>query len=266
MMRIFITTMDDPLVTNNFIKRVIGLIKKSKDYEIIGLAVSKYGQTRTRNFKQKISFIIALIIITGLKESLRNIFMYLNFKIRKSLSKYFNIKSTSIIEYAKQQGIPVWEVDSVNSPKLLKILDELKPDIIINQAQEILRKDFLNKAKIGVLNRHNSLLPKYRGRLAPFWALYYNEKYTGVTIHFVTPKVDAGPIIVQKIIKIEPKDTYVSLTRKCYEIAPKAMYEAIEKIKNGERPMDINIKEGSYHSLPGIKEALEYLKRRRGLK
>jgi len=56
----------------------------------------------------------------------------------------------------------------------------------------------LNIPKIGVLNRHNALLPKNRGRLTPFWVLYKGETETGVSIHFVTEDLDAGDIIVQK--------------------------------------------------------------------
>jgi methionyl-tRNA formyltransferase len=48
------------------------------------------------------------------------------------------------------------------------------------------------RALIGVINRHNALLPKNRGRLTPFWVLYKGEKETGVSIHFIDEGIDSG--------------------------------------------------------------------------
>lgn len=70
-------------------------------------------------------------------------------------------------------------------------------DLIINQNQNILKKELLSIPKIGVINRHNALLPKNMGRLTPFWVLYKGEKVSGVSIHFVTEELNAGDIIVQ---------------------------------------------------------------------
>jgi len=256
-MRIFITTMEDPIYTNEFIKKIID----KNCNEIIGLAVSKPGRFRTKKAYFDISYLITLLIIAGFRESLKQIINIVKFDIKKCLSRKIKwVKSPSIIQFAQERGIPTWRVKSVNDRHFLQILKELKPDIIINQAQEILKKDFLSIPRIGVINRHNSLLPKHRGRMAPFWALYCGEKKTGVTIHFVTEKIDAGEIIVQKEVKIEPNDTFVTLTRKCYEVAPKAMIEAIEKLRSGKNLEGKKIlkKKGTYHSIPTIKDALKY--------
>ena len=168
-------------------------------------------------------------------------------------------------------GIPVWKVSSVNDKKFIEELRKLQPDVIIHQTEEIVKKDFINSAKICVLNRHNSLLPKYRGRLAPFWAILNGEKETGVTIHTVDEKIDRGVIVLQRKIKIEPQDDYVSLTKKCYEIAPQLMIEALDLIEKYGIPKREKPKEkGSYYSIPTIKDALKYRKilkqRRRGEK
>jgi len=92
------------------------------------------------------------------------------FWVQKNLAKKFHVKKPlSIIRIAQELDIPTWEVDTVNDAKFLAILEELKPDLIINQAQEIVKSGFINIPPYGVLNRHSSLLPKNRGRLTPFW-------------------------------------------------------------------------------------------------
>jgi len=69
--------------------------------------------------------------------------------------------------------------------KFNELFDELKPDVVFNQSQHIIKKETLSKAKIGFINRHGALLPKYRGRLAPFWQLLNKEKFGGLTFHFI---------------------------------------------------------------------------------
>lgn len=249
-MRIFICAIDDPLVTNDFTK---GIIKRKRD-EIVGLYVPKHGQFKTKKSGFDLSYAIALSIIAGPRESFKQFFKVLGFKIKKS---------GSIINYAKKKGIKTYHWKSLNSKKTIRELSKLEPDVIIHQTQEILKRDFLGIPGICTLNRHNSLLPKYRGRLAPFWAVFKGEKETGVTIHTVTEKIDKGQIIAQRKIRIYKHDDYVSITKKCYKIAPDLMIEAIESLENGLPEEKESKEKGSYYSTPRIKDAFEY---RKGLK
>jgi len=238
------------MVTNDFIKKII---RKKKD-EIIGLYISKYGQFKTKKSAFDLNYIIALFIIAGPIESIKQLFKVLSMKINGS---------ESLVEYAKKEDIRVYRWKSLNSEQAIKKLKELKPDIIIHQTQEILNKDFISIPSICILNRHNSLLPKYRGRLASFWTLYNGEKETGVTIHTVTEKIDYGQNILQKKIRINKNDDYVSLTKKCYEIAPDLMIEAIDLVKDALPKKEEETEKGSYYPTPTIKDAIEYRKRLR---
>lgn len=252
-MRIFITTMDDPLVTNDFIEKIIEVKKE----EIIGIAVSENNRFTSVDKKIELRYAITLFIIVGLVETFRKMLVVLKFKIRERLSRIFkSIKSPSILAYAERQGIATWKVKSVNNTQFLDILNGCRPDVIINQAQEILKKDFLNIPRIAVLNRHNSLLPKYRGRLAPFWALYNGEKETGVTIHLVIEKIDAGPIVCQKRIPIKKKESFKSLVEKCYSFAPVLMCQALNMLGDTS-PLILNDNEkATYFSIPTLKQAI----------
>ncbi len=121
----------------------------------------------------------------------------------------------------------------------------------------------LSIPKIGVLNRHNALLPRNRGRLTPFWVIYNSEKETGVTIHFVEEGIDSGEILIQKRYKVEVDDNFNTLVNKNYAIASKAMIEAIELLETGFLDFMPNDDEkATYNTTPMFKEALNYRMKR----
>jgi methionyl-tRNA formyltransferase len=114
-----------------------------------------------------------------------------------------------------------------------------------------------------VINRHNALLPKNRGRLTPFWVLYKGEKETGVSIHFIDEGIDSGEIIVQKKYKVKNNDTFNSLVKRNYEIAGKAMLEALDILESGDYSLIPNDDEcATYNTTPDLKHAWEFRIRR----
>ncbi len=85
---------------------------------------------------------------------------------------------------------------SINEESALNVLRNLKPDIIISVGAPIIfKKEVLQIPKLGVLNVHNALIPKYRGHFGTFWEVYNNEKRGYVCIHQMAEKVDAGEIV-----------------------------------------------------------------------
>jgi len=269
-LKIFITTSDEPLVINSFIEEII----KAKSSQIIGIGlingkstvptVSGKGQKKKRSIiVRKASNVFSLILIFGVVGTIKNAIKILYFhvsKVTNRLIPFYPIKSIKYI--AKKYGLPVHEFPTVNDEMLIDLLNDLKPDIIINQAPGILRESFLDTASIGVLNRHNALLPKNRGRFSPFWALYKQEQCTGVTVHFVVKALDAGKIITQKRIGITKNETVSSLVKKCYSIAPSAMIEAIEKLETGNYELLPNPdEEATYNTNPTLRQVIELWRR-----
>lgn len=257
-MRIFITTMDEPYFMNPFITKIL----KERKKDIIGLATSKGGRLTTRKKRVSIYYVITLFFIIGLKNSIKIGYTSFVFWMQKKLPKKFQGKNPlSIIQIAHQLDIPTWEVDTVNDAEFLAILEKLKPDIIINQAQEIVNSRFIKIPFYGVLNRHASLLPKNRGRLSPFWVLFRQDHETGVTIHFVTEEIDRGDIICQEKFSVEEMDDFLSLTQKGYTIAPDLMLIAIKKIESGDfEVMPNDPAKGNYNTIPTLRDALTYKK------
>jgi methionyl-tRNA formyltransferase len=260
-MKIVILAMDDPLYTNKFIKQIID----ARENDIIKFVyVSKGNRLTIRKNKSRVAYLFSLLLIMGpscfFLNSLKTIFH----GIRKSLSRKIPfISSPLVIDYAESKGIDTIQITNPNSQKFLDSIKKLNPDIIINQSQSIIKEGLLQVPKIGVINRHNALLPKNRGRLTPFWVLYKGEKETGVSVHFVDEGIDSGEIIVQKKYKVNKNDTFNSLVKRNYEIAGKAMLEALDILEDGNYSLIPNNDEcATYNTTPSIKHAWEYRKKR----
>jgi len=247
--------MDDPLQTRSFIKSIINQRKN----DIIGLAVPNGDRMTIGKKRSKLMYVFSLLLIMGLPAFVRNTWITLSDKARKKLAAFGLCKDPSIMVYAASLGIPVWKIKTPNSKKFREEIKTLDIDVIINQSQSIIKKELLDIPTIGVLNRHNALLPKNRGRLTPFWVLYKQEKETGVSIHFVEEGIDSGDIIVQKRYDVSKNDTFNSLVKKNYEIAPVAMLEALDKLEQGKNdflPNDDAL--ATYNTTPRLKDAFRY--------
>jgi methionyl-tRNA formyltransferase len=252
--------MEDPIYTLDFIKYIIDVKHKS----IVGVTIAKGERLKIGKKKSKFMYLFSLLLIMGIFHFLKNTFRTLIFKIGKILSKQIPfIRHNGLREHAKKYNIPIDFTENPNSPEFVDKLQKSNIDLIINQSQFIVKQPLLNVSKIGMLNRHNALLPKNRGRLTPFWVLYKQEKETGVSIHFVDEGIDSGEIVVQRKFLVSEKETFNSLVKKNYQIAPKAMIEAIDKIERGDIKFLENKDElATYNSIPSLCEAWNYRKRR----
>ncbi len=257
-MRIYITLTEEPLFITPFIKEVINDIHK----EIIGVAIVNGTAFKTKN-QNFLSYLLTLSIISNPYHLFKRFLILLCYRILNVTDFTRKKNPFSVRKTARRYGIPVININNVNSENFVNYLNKKKPDIIINQSQAILKKEFLSVPKIASLNRHGALLPKYRGRLAPFWAYLNDEKYTGVSIHFIERKLDSGPIVVQKKIKIERFDGLDRILKKIFAVAPRAMVEAIRKLEKSNYKKELignNDCEATYFSSPTIKDAIKYRK------
>ena len=84
-----------------------------------------------------------------------------------------------------------------------------------------------------------SLLPKYRGAAPINWAIYHGEKVTGVTVIHMTPRMDAGPILIRRELAISPDETAEELEGRLAELGVEAVGEAIDMLAawDGTSPM-----------------------------
>ena len=177
------------------------------------------------------------VFISGRGSNLKSLIKY-------SKSKYSLIKIKLVVSntinakgliYAKKSKIKYYINNykniAVSEKQIFKQLSKFKIDLIcLAGFMKILSEKFIKKFKKPILNIHPSLLPKYKGLNTHKRVLKNNEKYSGSTVHFVTPKLDSGKIILQKKIKVLKSDNVKILEKKILKIEHKLYPEAIYKI------------------------------------
>jgi len=142
-----------------------------------------------------------------------------------------------ILKRAQNHGIPSVFIDHKDRTRkefdseMTKILKKNKVDLVLLIGfMRILSSKFCNDWEGRILNVHPSLLPKYAGGMdtnVHEEVLRNKDKETGCTIHFVTDKVDGGPILIQKRCLVESDDTVESLKSKVQKLEGEAFLEAI---------------------------------------
>ena len=134
-----------------------------------------------------------------------------------------NKKKAPGLKIAKKHSIPFKFFSSLNQKKFeRKCLNELRKRKIkflcLAGFMKILSKNFIKDFGYKIINIHPSLLPKYKGMGTHKKVLKNKDKYSGCTVHFVTPKLDSGKIILQKKILVDKKETESSLKNKVLKI------------------------------------------------
>lgn len=136
---------------------------------------------------------------------------------------------------AERHGIPVLQPRRARDPEFLERLRAIGPDLIVVVAYgQILPAELLQIPKLGCMNVHASLLPKYRGA-APFqWAIINGETETGITTMFMAEELDAGDILLQRRLAIGPDEDAASLHDRLAVLGAEVLLETIERLSKGE--------------------------------
>ena len=134
-----------------------------------------------------------------------------------------NKKNAAGIKIAKKYSIPFKFFSYSDHNKFERnCLIELKKNkikfICLAGFMKILSKNFIKNSKCKIINIHPSLLPKYKGKNTHKRVLNNKDKYSGCTVHYVTPKLDSGKIILQKKVLISKNETEKSLKDKILKI------------------------------------------------
>ncbi|MDD3014668.1 MAG: methionyl-tRNA formyltransferase [Candidatus Gastranaerophilales bacterium] len=135
---------------------------------------------------------------------------------------------------AEKQGIKVYQPDSIRKDQdLINILKELKPDLFITIAfGQILSQEILDIPKLGTVNMHASLLPKYRGANPIQQAIINGDKVTGITTMLTDIGIDTGAILLKKEINITENMDAIELAEVISKEAGPLLYKTIIGLKN----------------------------------
>ncbi|UXJ51755.1 bifunctional UDP-4-amino-4-deoxy-L-arabinose formyltransferase/UDP-glucuronic acid oxidase ArnA [Pseudomonas citronellolis] len=141
----------------------------------------------------------------------------------------------SVAQLCAQRGIPVHAPEDVNHPLWIARIRELQPQFIFSfYYRHLLGEELLACARRGAFNLHGSLLPRYRGRAPANWVLVNGESETGVTLHRMVKRPDAGAIIAQQRVAIDAEDTALSLHGKLREAAGELLDRLLPAMLEGD--------------------------------
>ena len=137
-------------------------------------------------------------------------------------------------ECAIKHGIPVFQPVRIKRPEAVEKLKEYEADVFVVAAfGQILSQEILDMPRLGCLNVHASLLPKYRGASPIQRVLLEGEEKTGITIMQMDAGIDTGDILYQKELTIAPDDTFETLHDKLAILGGSAITEAMERLEAG---------------------------------
>ncbi len=178
------------------------------------------------------------VFISGTGSNLKNLIKFSN-KKNSPISINLIVSNTSKAKGLKYSNLYKIEKKILNfknikfaEKKILKILHKKKINFIcLAGFMKILSKKFIQKFNGNIINIHPSLLPKYKGLNTYKKVIKNRDKYTGCTVHFVTAKLDSGKIIMQKKVKVNKKDSIISLKMKVqkkeYQLYPAAIRKVL---------------------------------------
>ncbi|MBN1637119.1 MAG: formyltransferase [Deltaproteobacteria bacterium] len=159
-----------------------------------------------------------------------------------------NVWFASVIDFCEKHSIPWAAPDTPNNPEVIAKIRAHHPDILFSfYYRYMIASGILEIPPLGAYNLHGSLLPAYRGRCPVNWVIINGEQHTGVTLHEMVEKPDAGAIVAQEEVDIRRDDTPVLLYAKLEKAAGEMLDNVLPEIKQGnmrKTPQDLS--KGSY--------------------
>jgi len=135
---------------------------------------------------------------------------------------------------AEAYRIPVLQPETVKEPSVSEVLSVIKPDIIVVVSYgEYIPRSIYESPPYKSINLHPSLLPRWRGAAPVRYALMAGDEETGVTVQYVHKKMDAGDILMQKAVKIDPDDNHGTLCDKLYPIGAGLLLDVLDGLESG---------------------------------
>lgn len=135
---------------------------------------------------------------------------------------------------AGELGLSLWQPESVNLPESVEQLSGYNADLlVVCDYGEILKPPALEATRLGGINLHGSLLPKYRGAAPVQWAVLNGDAKTGATVIQMTPGLDAGPILGEVRTPIDPDETAGQLEARLSVLGAEATLAAVHGLAAG---------------------------------
>lgn len=139
-------------------------------------------------------------------------------------------RPTAVADAAVQLGVQLDEVDSIREERTMDRLRALAPDLLLVVAYgELLPADVLSIFRLGAVNLHFSLLPRWRGASPVQHALLHGDRLTGVTVMLIDQGLDTGPVLARVEEPVDPSDDAGSLGGRLAEIGAGVLVESVRE-------------------------------------
>lgn len=150
-------------------------------------------------------------------------------------------------EYALEKNLKIYQPIKIkNNTEFLDEIKTLDPDVICVVAYgKILPKEILEIPKLGCINVHGSLLPKYRGAAPIQWAVLNGDKTTGITTMYMNEGMDTGDMILKEEVEIGPEETTGDLWQKLSKIGGEILVKTLKLIEEGKAPREKQTEEAT---------------------
>ncbi len=168
------------------------------------------------------------------------------------------LRPSPIKAVAEELGLPVYQPERVSAGEGLEQLKELAPDVLLVAAfGEILKEEVLALPRLGAVNLHGSLLPKYRGAAPIQRALLAGEEETGVTAQWMGTGLDTGDLITSGALAIGPEENFGSLHDRLALLAAQVAIDTLNLIRAGTAPRRPQVEAQASYAPPIRREELE---------
>lgn len=182
-------------------------------------------------------------------------------QLRRSGLRYALYLACAAAPPLRARGIPVHRTRDVNDAASAAFVASLAPDLIVSAFfNQRIAEATVRLARCGAVNIHPSPLPAFRGVDPVFYARLRGAETLGVTVHRVTPELDAGGILAQEIRPLDPASSVLRATVSLYARGAELLVGALDAICAGSpgRPQS---GEASYDSWPTPEEVREAVRR-----
>lgn len=145
-------------------------------------------------------------------------------------------------------GIPFTKIYKINDPENIEIIKSIEPDyIFVIGFSQLIKKEIIDLAKIGVIGFHPTPLPKMRGRAANVWQILLGVRETKCSLFFIDEGIDSGDILGQQEYVIEDTDYAIDVERKINKASRELFKRVLYEILNGScKPAKQNDDEATY--------------------
>src|SRR5690242_19714259 len=147
----------------------------------------------------------------------------------------YEVSISAVKEAALAAGLSVFQPQKIKGPDSLSYFEKLAPDCVVIIAYgQIISPALIAVPRLGWINLHASLLPKYRGAAPINWAILNGDTRAGVTTMQIDAGLDTGPVLLREELAIEPNETAPELTARLAEAGAPLVIETLLRLNQGD--------------------------------